>query len=268
MYCLLALSFPIAAEQNIIEGLNIDNCKIDIAFTRVSNKLLDLLEGKINVERIFFACFTNANTDLGIGYPEDLKQKLNEARSVTAFFTTLCDYPSHWSWINIQVMEKIASLHDQAIKVVDHYKTVMYGKKLVDILSEVQLPDFKVDKEFYSEIEEKWNKPLKDITFKDIQDHKLCIGEIFGVNKSAFILINIVKGCVENHWLIPRTLEHYAFDQYQKNISKLANFDIISIKFRSLLQTTASQGIALCICLMFLFVSPQIKWLLWPSMKF
>ena len=249
MYHFLALSSPVAVQHNVLEGLDIINCRIDTAFTRVSCKLLDLLEGKINVDRICFACFTNANTDLGIGYPEDLKQKLNESRSVTAFFRILSDYPTHWSWINIQVMEKIASLNDQAIKLVDHYKTVMYGKKLVDILSEVKLHDFKIDETFYSEIKEKWNKPLSDITFKDIQDHKLCVGEIFGIDRSAVVLIQIVKGCVENHWLIPRSLVHYAYDEYQKNINKLANFDIISIEFigtTTLLQIATSQGIAVC----------------------
>ena len=210
--------------------MNINECTIDIAFTRVSCKLLDLLKG-ITVDEICFACFTNANTELGIGYPEDLEQKLSEAKSVAEFFKILSSYPSHWSWINIQVMEKIASLHDQAIKLVEHYKTVMYGKKLKDILSEVKLPDFKIDEAFYSKIKEKWNKPLSDITFKDIQDHKLCVGEIFGVSKSAIVLIQIAKGCVENHWLIPRSLVHYAYVEYQKNINKLANFDIISIEF-------------------------------------
>ena len=257
MYYFLAMSSPVAVQHNVLEGLDIINCRIDTAFTRISCKLLDLLEGKINVDRICFACFTNANTDLGIGYPEDLKQKLNESRSVTAFFRILSNYPTHWSWINIQVMEKIASLNDQAIKLVEHYKTVMYSKKLVDILSEVKLPDFKIDEAFYSEIKEKWNKPLSDITFKDIQDHKLCVGEIFGVNRSAIVLIQIAKGCVENHWLIPRRLQRYAYGEYHKNISKLENFDIISIEFigTTLLQVASSQGIA--VCFMFQFVNPQ-----------
>jgi len=243
MYCFLVLSFH-TVPQNIVEGLDICNCRIDTAFTRVSCKLLNLLKSIKSVDEICFACFTNANTEMGIGYPDDLKQKLNEAKSVAEFFKILSNYPSHWSWINIQVMEKIASLHDQAIKLVEHYKTVMYNKKLVDILVEVNLPDFTVDETFYLKIKEKWNKPLSDITFKDIQDHKLCVGEIFGINKSAIILIRIVEGCVENHWLIPSALAHHAYDEYQKNISKLANFDIISIEFigNKLLQKIASQG--------------------------
>ena len=92
------------------------NCRIDTTFTRVSCKLRDLLKDKINVDRICFVCFTNANTDLGVGYPENIKQKSNEAKSITAFFRTLSDYPTHWSWINIQV-RKISSLHDQAINI-------------------------------------------------------------------------------------------------------------------------------------------------------
>ena len=172
------------------------------------------------------------------------------AKSVTELFFTLAQHPSHWSWINIQVMEKIAALDEQATQLVEHYKAVMYSKKLVDILSEVKLPDFKINEEFFSQVKEKYNKPIHEITVKDIQDHKLCVGEIFGINNSAITLLQITEGCVENHWLIPRKLIHFAYGEYQKNISKLANFDIISIEFMDtyLSPITASQGMIVHAC--------------------
>ena len=229
-----------------LEGFDISDCNIDVAFTRVSCKLLALLEAKITVEMIKIACFTNANTEMGIGYPDELRKKIEAAKSVKEFFNIMVQYSSHWSWINIQVMEKIASLNDQAIKLVDLYKKAMYGKRLVDILSE--LKDFKADENFYSVVKEKWNKPLNEITFKDLQDHKSCVGKIFGIDKSAFVLLKITTGCVENHWLIPRTLLSHAYSAFKNNQDKLLKYDItwITFGYEESLSTAPSQGTCTC----------------------
>jgi len=111
-----------AIQQDILEGLDITSCSIDTAFTRVCGKLLDWLEGKITVNRIRVACFANANTELGIGYPENLMQQMVAAKSVTELFEILVLHPTHWSWLNVQVMEKVASVDDQTVKLVNYYK--------------------------------------------------------------------------------------------------------------------------------------------------
>jgi len=180
-------------QQNILEKLNIADCRIDVAFTRTSIQLLELVKDKYSVADICLACFSNINSNLGVTYPEDLKKNLSNARSVKQFFIILSNHPTHWSWINIGVMEKIASLDDQAIKVIEYYKAVMYGKKLMDILSEICISDLKINEEFHCRVEKTWNKPVVDITLKDVQDHKLCDGEIFGINKSPILLVDTLK---------------------------------------------------------------------------
>jgi len=219
-------------QENTVEYFDIDHCTIDQAFTRVSSKLLDLLEGRVTVGRIRFACFVNANTTLGIGYPEGLQQKMIAATSVTQLFEVLALHPTHWSWINIQVMEKIASVNDQATILVDYYKAVMSGKKIKEVSQSI--PNFKIDMSFYSKIKDKWDMPLDDITLKDIQEHQSHVGEIFGVNKTALVLVDIVTGCVEIHWLIPKVLINHVDVEYQKNIKRMGEFNIKMLLFEFL----------------------------------
>jgi len=211
--------------------LDIDNCEIDIAFTRTGCKLLSLLDGKVTAGTIRFACFCNANTALGIEYPDDLKQQLDDAKTVPELFETLANHPTHWSWINIQVMEKIASLSSEAMKVVEYYKKVISDMKIEDVLSKI--PKFEIDEAFYCKVKEKYSKSLDRLTIKDIQKHQSQVGEIFGINKSALIFIDIVKGCVEIHWLISRFLMHHSYSNYtnQENAEKLHEFGIISVEF-------------------------------------
>ena len=157
--------------------VDISHCSIDDAFTRISCKLLTLFEGKVNVSEICCACFTKANTNLGIGYPDILKQNMTAAESVTELFRVLEKYPTHWSWINIHVMEKMASLIDPAIKLVEHYKTVISHKKLQEILCSI--PEFEIDETFYFRIVETWNKALEEITLRHPISSSLCGGDIW-----------------------------------------------------------------------------------------
>ena len=221
-----------AVQQGVFEDLDITDCRIDIAFTRVSCKLLGiLLEGKFDVTVIRIACFANANTECGIGYPEGLQQKMITAKSVAELIEVLTLHPTHWSWINIQVMEKIASLSNRATKLVEHYKTVISAKRVKEILQDI--PDFVVDETFYVRIKEKWKKALDEMTFKDIQDHHISVGKFFGVNESAIVLVEILKGCVEIHWLIPKVLLDHARNEFEKIKTKLLNFSIVSVEFMS-----------------------------------
>jgi len=188
------------------------------------------------MDDILIACFANANSEFGIGYPKGLEIELYQSRSVTEFFKVMAKYPTHWNWINTQVMEKIASLSDQTIKLVEHYKAFVYNKKLIDVLDSVNLrtdsdADFKIDDDFYSKVKEKWNKPLDEITIKDIKDHKSHVGEIFGINKSVLVLARIAKGCVEVEWLIPKKLAGYIYEEFCSHQQTLSNFDIVSVKF-------------------------------------
>ena len=235
-YVLFSFSICTVAQnqQGIFEDLDIISCDIDIAFTRIGCKLLSLLDGKVSAGMIKFACFSNANTELGIGYPDDLKQQLDAANTVTDLFVALANHPTHWSWINIQVMEKIASVNSQATKLVEYYKNVISAKKIQSILHKI--PNFEIDEAFYCKVKKKYSKTLDELTIKDIQDHKSHVGEIFGINKTAIILVNILKGCVEIHWLIPKLLLSLAYNNYkaQKNAGQLLTFGIISFEFTQL----------------------------------
>jgi len=221
-----------AVQQDAFEDLDITNCRIDIAFTRVSCKLLGILmEDKFDVTSIRIACFANANTKLGIGYPEDLQKQMTAAKSVAELIEILTLHPTHWSWINIQVMEKIASISNQATKLVEHYKAVISDKTLKEILEII--PEFVVDDNFYARIKGKWDKAVDEMTFKDIQDHRTSIGKIFGINKSAIVLVEILEGCVEINWLLPKMLLDHARNELEKSKATLMDYDIISLDFMS-----------------------------------
>ena len=92
------------------------------------------LEGKITVNRIRVACFAHANTELGIGYPENLMQQMVAAKLVTILFEILVLPPTHWNWLNIQVMEKIASVDDQTV---NYYKEIISSKTMQENFQEI-----------------------------------------------------------------------------------------------------------------------------------
>jgi len=200
-YVLFSFSICTVAQnqQGIFEDLDIISCDIDIAFTRIGCKLLSLLDGKVSAGMIKFACFSNANTELGIGYPDDLKQQLDAANTVTDLFVALANHPTHWSWINIQVMEKIASVNSQATKLVEYYKNVISAKKIQSILHKI--PNFEIDEAFYCKVKKKYSKTLDELTIKDIQDHESHVSEFFSDNKTALILTNIFKRSVAGQLL-------------------------------------------------------------------
>jgi len=216
------------------KGLDISNCTIDEAFTKVSFELLNLLDGKISVGKIRFVCYMNANTTLGIGYPEDLQQQMNAATTVTRLFEVLALHPTHWSWVNNQVMEKIASLTNHTETLFGNYKTLLSDKKAKNVLR--RIPKIEMNTKFYCKIKEKWRKEPDEITVKDIDDHRSCIGEILGISKSTMILafVDMTRVGVENNWLIPKALLHHVQNEFQKNKAKLSLFCIVSVEIESL----------------------------------
>jgi len=199
-----------------------------------------LYDGKIAISSIYSVLFADANTELGIGYPEELQSKMNAARSIKVLFAILSQHPTHWNCINIHIVEKISTLDTEAKKLVDYYKSNFFTKKLQDILPK----GLKItgDKDFYSTIREKWEKSLDDITVKDIEDHQSEIAEIFGVNKTTVVFKSISKKPVEIDWLIPKVLLHHAYAEYQKNERKLLKYGITSLDFLSI-----SPGITTCV---------------------
>jgi len=106
-------------------------------------------------------------------------------------------------------------------------KKIISSKAMDEIFQEI--PCIEVDDDFFTTVKEKWNKPLSDITFKDIENHRSTIGKLFGINKTAIILANIVKGCVEIHWLIPRMIIHIVKSNFFKKESTLEDFGIVSL---------------------------------------
>ena len=182
LLCTCAFLYVVQNHQSI-EDFNISNCDIDKSFTSAGYKLLLLLDGKVTVATIRFVVFSNANTKLGIEYPDPLKQQLNAAKTVPELFETLANYPTHWSWENTQVMEKIALLSNETMRVVEYYKNMISGEA------------------FCYEVKETFNKSLDELTIKDIQDHESHVSEFFSDNKTALILTNIFKRSVAGQLL-------------------------------------------------------------------
>jgi len=93
---------------------DIANCSIDTALLVSMANYLIGWKARLLLT-ICVACFAHANTELGIGYPEDLMQQMVAAKLMTELFEILVLPPTHWSWLNIQVLEKKASVDDQTV---------------------------------------------------------------------------------------------------------------------------------------------------------
>ena len=116
----------------------------------------------------------------------------------------------HCNWINVRVFEKMVAFSNQreAKKLIDKYKTIIFSKKLMDVLQ--NFTGVEVTSEYYTKVRERWNKNIEDITLEDIAKHLSKLQSIFDVDDLELLLENVIKGSIEIVWLIPVELASHA----------------------------------------------------------
>ena len=143
-------------------------------------------------------------------------------------FDLLVNSPN-WSWIDVRVLETlvIASENNQARKLLDNYKAVVFSKQLFNLLPNV--PSKEVKEEYYSIIKAKLNKDSNVITVADLiefQSHLEAV--ILDIEEGECIINHLKKNCMEIQWYIPTSCVNRA---YQNARAKQYKFGELHLQY-------------------------------------
>ena len=149
------------------------------------------------------------NTPFGASVPEELVVKIQTSDNLNELFDVLASSPPYWNWINIRILTKMVCVSgvDEALELVERYKQEVFSRKLSMLLE--QIPDTKIPPDYYTLVEQKWNRRLDEVTVQDLVTHCSNMEELFKVKEPTLLLRKVVEGCVEIHWLIPTHLVNH-----------------------------------------------------------
>ena len=164
--------------------------------------MFDVLKNQ-DFRKVRRKCLENLDIVGGISLSEDVEDKINKANDLYDLFDVTCRCKSHWNWMNIRVIEKMASNCSEAEQLIDQYKDEVFSRKVKDVVSEI--PNLEVPADKYTEVKEKWNKKFDDLRIKDVVKRW---DEIEKILKAEGIMLikSISTGCVEICWLLPNDI--------------------------------------------------------------
>ena len=162
---------------------------------------------KEDFRKIRRRCSENLNVTCGISLSKDIKDKISTAQDLYDLFDVTCHCKQYWNWMNIRVIEKMASKCQEAMKLIDQYKEKVFSKKVKEVISEI--PNLEIPADKYTEVKEKWNKEYDDLMIKDVVKRWNEIEKVLEA-EGEILFKNITFGCVEICWLIPNSLVEHA----------------------------------------------------------
>ena len=122
----------------------------------------------------------------------------NEADSVDNFFSLLSDHTLHCNWLNIRLVEVIATAsgNKKLEDLVSNYRTEIYSRKLQQVLD--YIPQHKVKNKYYKEVTKRISKSPDNVTVRELIKYDRPLA-----NKIALILMSVTANCVSITWLVP-----------------------------------------------------------------
>ena len=172
---------------------------IDAAFSHFVDDMLDVLSEE-NFDRVQTKCLQNLNIIGGISLPIEVEDKIDNSKNVSGLCRVLCRCRSHWNWMNIRMLEKLAGNSLEAKQLIENYKNKVFSRKIKDVMSDIS--NLEMPTAGYTKVKEKWNKDFNDLTVTDIVERWDDIEKKLNV-KQTMLLESINEGCVEICWLLP-----------------------------------------------------------------
>ena len=184
---------------------------IDSAFSTLTSNICVIFKSHHSVDfySLRRACFENVNTFVGATIPRELIDKIRSTENFNDLFDVLALSPPYWSWINIRILKKMVDVSclDEADQLIEKYEKAVFSMKLSQVLKEI--PNTNIPSDYYTKIEQKWDRSLDAVTVKDLVTEWSKMEEFFNVMEPTLVLQKVVDGCVEIHWLIPTQLVHH-----------------------------------------------------------
>ena len=179
---------------------NVTTATIDAAFSHFVDDMFDVLK-RGDFDKVQRKCLENINVIGGIELSPKVEEKIDDSKNLSGLFKVLCRCRSHWNWMNIRMLEKLAGNSLEAKQLIENYKNKVFSRKVKDVMSDIS--NLEVPKDGYTEVKEKWKKDFNDLTVTDIVERWGDIEKRFNVEKETMLLKSIKEGCVEICWLLP-----------------------------------------------------------------
>ena len=203
------------------------NNDVGNAFIALQTKMKALLKNA-NCGNLKNACITQMQNPNAVELSQKLNEEISSAKNSDELFDLLVRSP-YWSWYDTRIMEAMvtASENVQARELLKNYKTVVFSKRVVDLLPNV--PSKKVKEEYYAKVITKIEKDSNEITVADLLIFQSQLeGVIMGIKKGICILDHLKDGCVEIHWYIPTNCVNEA---YQTARAKFCQFNEFHLQY-------------------------------------
>ena len=187
---------------------------IDSFFSAFVDEIFDVLDQE-KFSKIQRKCLENLNVAGGLSLSESLEDKIDGAKDLGALFKIMCRHcKSHWNWMNIRIIEKMAGNSKPAKELIENYKAKIFSIKVKDVISEIS--DLEIPTETYTTVKEKLDKDFDELLVKDIVSRWKEIEKKLNVEETM-LLQNVTPGCVEICWLLRKDLVDHAICSATKN---------------------------------------------------
>ena len=191
------------AQENIVTD-NVISETIDTTFVSFVDEMFEVLS-QVDFHKVQRRCLDNLNV---VGSSMDVEDKIYDSEKLSDLFKAMSRYcRPHWNWMNIRMLEKMAGNSLAAKQLIKKYKNAVYSRKVKDVLSEIS--NLEIPPNEYTEVKEKWNKNINELTVRDIVNQWREIEKKFNVEETMLIK-SITDGCVEICWLLPNHLFKHA----------------------------------------------------------
>jgi len=197
------------------------------AFIALQTKMSILLQNT-NFLAVRRACIAQMHNPGGAELSQALVEEISTAQSIDDLFNVLVRSP-YWSWIDIRMLEVmvVASDNSLAIVLLNNYKTVVFPKKLIDLLPNV--PSKKVKEEYYSKVVSKVKQDHNEMTVGDLLKFQSQLEVvIMDIKKGICVLEHLKEGCIEVHWYIPTS---YVEEAYQTARVRCYHFNDLHLQY-------------------------------------
>ena len=212
------------------------NNDVGSAFIELQTNMRELLKGA-NCDNLRNACIAQQHNPRGAKLSQQLISEMYTKESSEKLFDLLVNSP-YWSWIDLRVLGAlvIGSKNDQARKLLENYKAVVFSKRLFDLLPNV--PSKEVKEKYYSKIKAKLKKDSNVITVADLLEFQSKLEVvILDIKEGICTIKHLKKGCVEIHWYILTNcvnrayqnarVKHYKFGELYLQYLKIGDNPVI-----------------------------------------
>jgi len=199
------------------------------AFIALQTKMRLLLK-KANYGDLRRACIIQMYNPCGAELSQKLVDQISATQNIDDLLDLLVRSP-YWNWIDIRLLEAmvIASENSQASELLNNYTSVIFPKKLIDLLPNV--PSKEVKEAYYSKVLTKVKQDHNEMTVADLLKFQLQLEVvILDIRKGICILEHLEKGCVEIYWYIPTSCVNGAYQTARVRCSKFHDLHLQYLK--------------------------------------